>query len=442
MYCSTGANFHIDNRVLVRKKCRADSARAMSKDFYRRSTCRLCGGANLVDVIKLRPTPPANAFVSFERLTASQACYPLDLYFCNSCGHLQLLDVIDPEILFRDYVYVSGTSPSFVRHFEEYASDCIARFTPPLGALALDIGSNDGSLLQFFKLAGMDVLGIDPAVKIANEATARGLETWSEFLNDDVIRQILREKGPAAIVTANNVFAHVDDLSGLTDCIRTVLAPEGVFAFEVSYAADVHTNVLFDTIYHEHLDYHTIGPLIPFFQNHGLELFAARRVNTHGGSLRGYVQHIGGPQKSDGSVSRLLGDERARGLDRVLGWMEFSDRIDRLGRSLTVMLENLKRQGNRIAGFGAPAKATTLMYRFDLDRDVIDYIVDDSPLKQGLFTPGKHVPVVPWTKVDEIWPDYMVILAWNFADAIIANHREYLDKGGHFIVPLPELRIV
>ncbi len=306
----------------------------------------------------------------------------------------------------------------------------------------MDIGSNDGTLLQFFKAAGMSVLGVDPAQKIAAEATARGLETWPEFLDADIARRVLSEKGPAAIITANNVFAHVDDLAGLADCIRDLLAPDGVFVFEVSYAADVHANVLFDTIYHEHLDYHTLAPLVRFFAAHGLDLFSARRVNTHGGSLRGYVQRAGGPQKSDGSVAALIGAEHAAGLDQIASWTEFSVRIDHLGKELTKLLSKLKSEGKRIAAFGAPAKATTLMYRFGLGGDVVDYIVDDSPLKQGLFTPGKHVPVVAWAKSAGVRPDYMVVLAWNFADAIIANHREYLDKGGHFIVPLPELRIV
>jgi SAM-dependent methyltransferase len=411
-------------------------------DFKQRADCRLCGATNLTQVLGLTPTPPANAFVPSDEVGRSQSSFPLDVYFCGSCRHLQLLDIVDPEILFRDYVYVSGTSPSFVKHFQTYAEDCIARFTPPLGSLAIDIGSNDGTLLQFFRAAGMSVLGIDPATKIAADATARGLETWPEFLNTELAARIVQEKGRAAIVTANNVFAHVDDLAGLTDCIRSLLDEDGVFIFEVSYAADVHANVLFDTIYHEHLDYHTVGPLVPFFEKHGLELFSARRIATHGGSLRGYVHHAGGPRKLDGSVAALIADERARSLDQAAGWLEFADRIDRLGRELSSLLGDLKKQGKRIAGFGAPAKATTLMYRFGLDRTTIDYIVDDSPLKQGLFTPGKHVPVVASSHIAEVWPDYMVILAWNFADAIIANHREYLDKGGHFIVPLPELRIV
>lgn len=411
-------------------------------ELYHRSDCRLCGGKRLQRILALPATPPANAFVPAAKLDESQPCYPLDVYFCESCAHLQLLDVVDPEILFCDYVYVSGTSPSFVRHFQDYAADCVARFKPTRGSLALDIGSNDGTLLGFFKSAGMQVLGIDPARAIAEAATKAGIETWPEFLDTGTVRRVLGEKGPAAIVTANNVFAHVDDLAGFADCVCELLAPDGVYVFEVSYAADVHEHVLFDTIYHEHLAYHTVTPLIPFFARHGLELFAARRVPTHGGSLRGFVQRAGGPRVADGTVAALAADERARGLGSVEGWAAFAARIDRLGQELTSLLAGLKAEGRRIAGFGAPAKATTLMYRFGLGRDVIDCIVDDSPLKQNLFTPGRHVPVVSWEKARSERPDYMIVLAWNFADAIIAKHRAYLDSGGHFIVPLPELRIV
>jgi SAM-dependent methyltransferase len=410
--------------------------------FLHRDRCRLCGSRELGRFLSMPPTPPANAFVPAGRLDETQSCYPLDVWFCRSCAHLQLLDVVDPEILFRDYVYVSGTSPAFVRHFEDYAGDCIARFSPPRGALAVDIGSNDGTLLQFFRRAGLSVLGIDPAHAIAAAATERGIETWPSFFDRDLARRIVDEKGRAAIVTANNVFAHADDLAGFADAVHDLVAPDGVFVFEVSYAADVYANVLFDTIYHEHLSYHTVLPLMPFFAAHGLELFAARRVPTHGGSLRAFVQLAGGPHAADGSVAALAADERTRKLDQLELWNGFAERIDRVERELTRLLKSIKANGKRIAGFGAPAKATTLMYRFGLGRETIDYIVDDSPLKQGLFTPGRHVPVVAWSKAEHDRPDYMVVLAWNFADAIITNHRRYLDAGGHFIVPLPDVRVV
>ena len=414
----------------------------LDEGIRRRVECRLCGGRELTRVLALPPTPPANAFVSEVDVAREQPCYPLDVYFCESCAHLQLLDIVEPEILFRDYVYVSGTSPTFVRHFQAYAEDCVARFTPEKGALAIDIGSNDGTLLKFFKLAGMNVLGIDPARQIAGEATARGLETWPEFLDTDVTQRILDRKGRAALITANNVFAHVDNLAALTDCIRDLLAPDGVFIFEVSYAADVYEGVLFDTIYHEHLDYHTVEPLASFFARHDLELFSVRRVSSHGGSLRAYVQHVGGPQLKDGSVTALIADERSKGFNASSTWLGFADRVDRVGKELTALLLDLKARGARIAGYGAPAKATTLMYRFDLGRAVIDYIVDDSPLKQNLFTPGRHVPVVSSAHISKVPPDYMVILAWNFADAIVTNNRAYLESGGKFIVPLPELKVV
>lgn len=413
-----------------------------SIDIRRRSDCRLCGSTDLACALTLPETPPANAFVTASDLAKPQAHYPLDLWMCRSCAHLQLLDVVSPEILFREYVYVSGTSPSTVRSFVDYAADCIARFAPLKGALIVDVGSNDGTLLECFRPWGLRVLGIDPARAIARAATARGLETWPDFLNADVARRVLVERGPAALVTANNVFAHVDDIVGFTSSVREILAPDGVFVFEVSYAGDVLNYILFDTIYHEHLDYHSVMPLVPFFARNGMELFAVKRVPTHGGSIRCFVQRADGPHAADGSVAAIVAHEHARGVDRIESWHALSEHIDVLGENLRSLLIRLKSEGRHIAGFGAPAKATTLMYRFGLGSDFLDYIVDDSPLKQGLFTPGRHIPVVSWEATRTRWPDYIVILAWNFAETIIERHHQYLGAGGHFIVPLPYLKIV
>jgi hypothetical protein len=238
------------------------------------------------------------------------------------------------------------------------------------------------------------------------------------------------------------VFAHVDDLSALTDGIRTLLAPDGIFVFEVSYLADIYQKTLFDTIYHEHLDYHSVGPLPAFFDRHGLQLVDAKRVDTHGGSLRGYVQHRDGPWEVSERVAELVELERSLALDRPETLRDFGLRIDGIGRELSAMLDALKRDGKRIAGFGAPAKATTLMHQFGIGPQYLDFIVDDSPLKQGLFSPGMHVPVLPSSALYERRPDYVVILAWNFAPSIMNAHRPFHDAGGRFIVPLPTVELV
>ena len=409
---------------------------------HRRADCRLCGSTRVSQVLSLEPTPPANAFVPAAMLEQPQQCFPLDIFFCQDCSHVQMLDVVDPCELFENYVYVSGTSPVFVKHFENYAADIRASFAPPARSLVVDIGSNDGTLLGFFGAAGHRVLGIDPARDIARIATEAGIETLCGFFTRDLADTIRAGYGPAAVVTANNVFAHVDDLGDVARGVRDLLAPEGVFVFEVSYLVDVFENTLFDTIYHEHLAYHSVKPLIGFLARNGLELIEAFRVGSHGGSLRAVAQLQGGPRPVGGSVGAALAEEARLGLDKAETFHAFAHHIDALKAELAILLKRLKADGRRFAGFGAPAKATTLMYHFGLGADVIDYIVDDSPLKQGLYTPGLHIPVVSSSAIAERAPDYLLILAWNFAPSIIARHTTFRQGGGHFILPLPRVEVV
>ena len=405
----------------------------------RRADCRLCGSTALTQVLSLTPTPPANAFVASP--DAAQTCFPLDVMMCGECAHVQLAHVVDPEVLFADYVYVSGTSPSFVRHFEAYAKSMIefARLRP--GDLVLDIGSNDGTLLRVFQRAGMKVLGVDPAREIARSATAAGIETFGRFFTPGLAAEIRQTRGTARAITANNVFAHVDDLAAVVEGVRTLLAPDGVFAFEVSYLADVFEHTLFDTIYHEHLDYHAVAPLVGFLSRHGLALVAVERVPTHGGSIRGLVRHAAAAASIEPSVRALVDGEKALGILEADGLRRFGARIDRVRDELTGRVRRLKGDGRTLAGYGAPAKVTTLMHHFRLGTDVVDFIVDDSPLKQGLYTPGLHVPVLPAAAIEEKRPDYLVIFAWNFAEPIIAKQQAFARRGGKFIIPLPEVSV-
>ena len=413
----------------------------MATPCRHRETCRLCGGAGLETVLSLAPSPPANAFVTADRVGEAQPLYPLDVGRCGRCAHVQLLDVLDAAALFEDYVYVTGTSPSFVAHFEAYAADVVAGFGLSAGDLVVDIGSNDGTLLHAFQAAGARALGIEPAKAIARRANAAGIETRTEFFDRALAEAIREERGGAKFVTANNVFAHIDDLGGTLDGVGALLAPEGVFVAEFSYLADVVEKTLFDTIYHEHLDYHSLGPLIGFFEAHGLRLFDARRTPAHGGSLRIFAA----PKEAGRPVRRGVGErieeERRLGLDRAATFRRFGDDIGRLGAALTETVRGLRAEGKRIAGVGAPAKATTLMYHFGLGREELDFIVDDSPWKQGLFSPGLHVPIVAPEAIVEHRPDVLLILAWNFAEPIMAKHQAFHDCGGRFIVPLPEVRV-
>jgi SAM-dependent methyltransferase len=392
-------------------------------------------------VLELAPTPPANAFVPKEELSKPQQRFPLDVFFCDDCTHAQLLDVVDPSVLFENYVYVSGTSASFVAHFESYAKSLLEQFKPAPGSLVMDIGSNDGTLLRFFKNAGMKVQGIDPAKNIAQQATKNGIPTIAGFFTPQLAKEIRAQQGPASIITANNVFAHIDNLEAVVEGIRTLLSPNGVFVFEVSYLVDVFEKTLFDTIYHEHLDYHSVKPLIPFFQRLGMELIEAQRVGSHGGSLRGMAQLKGGPHPVGKSVAQSLAVEEKLGLHKVETYREFGNNINALKTALGKLLRELKAQGKTIVGFGAPAKATTLMYHFEIGPELIDFIVDDSPLKQNLYSPGYHIPVLPRQAVYDRKPDYVLMLAWNFAEPLMKALKPYADGGGHFIVPIPKLEI-
>jgi len=413
----------------------------MSDACHHRNTCRLCGGTSLTKVLALKASPPANAFVSVDQRDQQQQAFPLDLYFCEDCHHVQLLDVVDPRVLFENYVYVSGTSPVFVKHFTDYAAYVIDNYGPTPSSLIFDIGSNDGTLLKAFKNLGFRVLGVDPAKDIAANATTAGIPTLTGFYSPAMAKEIRAEHGTASIITANNVFAHIDDLGSVLDGIRLLIDDDGVFVFEVSYLVDVFEHTLFDTIYHEHLAYHTVGPLAAFMRAHDMELIDAVRVPSHGGSLRAVAQPKSGSRPISPSVNNLVQVENEMGLNKAETYVDFGTRIGLLGNQLSARLRDLKAKGQSIAAFGAPAKATTLMYHFEIGPDLIDFIVDDSPLKQGLYSPGMHIPVVPSSAIYDKKPDVIVILAWNFAHPIMEKHKQFTESGGTFIVPLPQLEM-
>jgi SAM-dependent methyltransferase len=411
-------------------------------NYFKRQTCRLCQRTALAPVLSLVPTPLANEFLAQSELSQPQDEFPLDLHLCSACGHLQLVDVVDPARLFERYVYVSGTSPVFVQHFNDYAETVVARYDLSPGDLAVDIGSNDGVLLRALREHGLQILGVDPARDIAQRACEAGIPTRAEFFTRETSEQIRKEYGKARLVTANNMFAHSDTLDDIARSIANLLTDDGIFVFEVSYLVDVYEQNLFDTIYHEHLAYHAIRPLEMFFADRGLALFDVERISTHGGSVRVFVQLAHGPRARQASVDTAIAYEESLGLfdaGTYAGWLQ---RIEAQGLALREMLSGLLDQGLSVAGFGAPAKATTLLHQFKIDHDVLQYIIDDSPWKQGLYTPGQHIPVVGADVMTTRRPDCLLILAWNFADPIIARYQSYLDAGGRFIVPLPELRMV
>ena len=411
-------------------------------DHSKNMLCRLCKSSKLKSVLRLASTPPANAFISKEKIDIVQKKYPLELFFCEECFHVQLTDIVNPIELFENYVYVSGTSNVFVKHFSNYAKDIIDCYAPSLENYILDIGSNDGTLLKFFKKFGYKVIGVDPATEISKKANEDGIKTINRFFDIDTSNLIKEEFGEASLVTANNVFAHCDDLSGMTDAIYNLLSNEGLFIFEVSYLVDVFEKTLFDTIYHEHLSYHSVTPLINFFKKKDMELLDVKHVNTHGGSIRCVVKKKCGKRKRNESLINFVNLENTLSMNKSETFLNLQKKINTRKKELNGLLNQLKLENKSIVGFGAPAKATTLMYEFGINHDILEFIVDDSVWKQNLFTPGLHIPILSSSALEKFKPDYVLILAWNFAESIIKNNKNFRDSGGKFIIPLPELEVI
>jgi len=414
-----------------------------TEDFFQREDCRICQSSSLEKVVELTPTPLGNNFLSKDQIGTKEEEYPLELHFCNNCCHIQLGHVVDPSLLFQNsYSYVSGTSPVFVNHLNEYAKYIIDLFDLEKSSLIVDIGSNDGTCLSFFKEMGMRVLGVDPATEIAEIASSRGIETIPDFFSIHLANNIIGEYGQADLITSHNTCAHIDELDGVIEGVEVLLKDDGIFVFEVGYFVDVFQNKWFDTIYHEHVDYHTVGPLDKLFNRFDMEMIRVERISPQGGSIRVMAQKKDGSLKRDQSVSELINAEIALGLDKPEALLNFESQINKVRDKFQSLMRRIKNDGKSIAAFGAPTKATTLSYHFKIEKGDIDFIVDDNPLKQGLYSPGKHIPVYDASKIFSEKPDYLLILAWNFADSIMERHQKYISMGGSFILPMPDPLIV
>lgn len=413
----------------------------MGISVFHRETCRLCGGRNKELVLHLEPTPPGDHYVPAGEINRIQETYPLDLFLCRLCGHLELSDVVDPKILYGNYIYETSISMGLVEHYRRYADEVIGRVKPSKNSFIVDIGSNDGTLLRFCQQQGMRVLGIDPAHDIAEKATESGVKTLSAFFTADLAHKIRNEYGPATIVTANNVIANIDNLDDMIKGISVLLDSKGIFVFETGYAVDLVENMLVDNIYHEHLCYYSVKPLESFFRRHGMELIDVQRNFSKGGSLRCTVQLAGGIYSTSPSVAELISLETGIGIDRSEVFNAFSVKIGILKNKIQTLLREIKLQGKTIAAYGASVGVTTLAYYLDLSK-LIDFVVDDNPARHNLFTPGYHIPVLSPHIIYERKPDYVLILAWRYSEPIMKKHNTYLKNGGHFIVPLPQLSVI
>jgi SAM-dependent methyltransferase len=404
-------------------------------NYHRRTNCRLCDSTALKLAIPMKPSPIGDAFVKDKN--SEQELFPLDVYICETCAHLQNLDVVDPKILFGNYTYQTSHSLGLVEHFKKYAAHVVSKLGIDKPVFVMEIGSNDGSLLGEFQALGHTVQGIDASSAVAGHANKRGVPTIGDFFTFDLSQKIKADKGQAGLVCANNVYAHADNLRDITKGIRNVLSDDGVFVFEVSYLPDMVENMVFDTIYHEHVSYHTLNPLEKFFNSLDLSLFDVERVPTKGGSIRAFAQPKStGKRPRTAALDKLMADEIAQHYDQIETYHRYAQKIVDCKNSTLALIRKLSADMSKVAGYGASTTTTTLLYNYELE-GVLDRIYDDNAIKYGTFSPGAHIEVSPSEEILSRKPKAIVILAWVYAKPIIKRNRNYVEAGGTFVIPLP-----
>lgn len=410
--------------------------------YHNRKDCGLCGSTDLVTALRLAPSPIANAFVGADQRQQVDPRLPLELGRCRNCGHVQLLAIVDRFRLLTHNIDAHSDSPMMVAHLRAFARQLIERYPSPKDALVVEIGCNDGTLLKAFEDSGRRAQGTEAAANLAGQAVARGIRTHAGFFAPPVAERIEEERGRAAYIIAQMAFAQAENLGELLEGVSLLLARDGIFTFEVPYLGEMIRLGAYDSISHRLLDYHALRPLLPFFAANDLEIIAVDRTPAHRGSLRGIAQRLGGPYPTDHSVGTLLAAEEAIGLGNAESLAGFAAKIERSRAELLQLLGQVKASGGRIAGYGATACSTTLLHHLGVDRTLLEFIIDDTPAKQGLYTPGLHIPIRDSQALYDERPDYVLILAWNFADSILARHERYSTIGGQFLVPLPEPRLI
>lgn len=408
-----------------------------------KTECRMCHGSKLKTYLDLGFHPHSDGFLTREQLDDKESYYPLRVALCPDCGLHQLDYVVPKEDLYnQDYLYESSVSDTGKKHYYSMAESIAGKLGLEKDSLIVDIGSNVGVLLEGFQKVGMKVMGVDPAPKIAEIANKRGIPTINGFFDQDAVKQIIRSSGRASVVTGTNVFAHIDDLDALMRGIKTLLVDNGVFVFELPYLVEMIEHLEYDTIYHQHLSYVSVKPLIRFFKKYGMEIFdIGMEYYIHGGSLRFFV---GEEKKRDiaSIVEKLFDLEEEKGMYSMARLEQFSKDVQQHRLNLGTMLIDIKKQGKRIAGIGAAAKGNTLLNYCGIHSGILDYLTEKSTLKIGRYSPGMHIPVVSDDELMNDPPDYGLILPWNLSEEIMKHLKGFKEAGGKFIIPIPYPRIM
>lgn len=407
------------------------------------SSCRSCKGSNLMPYLDLGITSLANGLIKPEDVGKNELKFPLVVCYCKDCSLSQLSVVVNPEILFRDYFYMSSISNTFKTHCNKITFDLIDTMKLDHNDLVVDIASNDGCLLQEFKKKQIKTLGVEPAVNLAKFANSYGIETLNHFWDNETAIKIAKEYGGAKVITAFNVFAHVDDVHSFVQNVRTALRDDGIFVIEVPYLIDFLEKHEFDTVYHEHLSYFLLKPLQHILDQNGMKIIKVKKYPIHGGTIEiRAVKNIDYTKNMISNVDDFIIIEKNLGFYNVGPYLNFANEVQNIKKNLTDLIRDLRQKGKKIAGFAASAKGNTLLNYCGIDSNSVKYIVDETPTKQGLLTPGSHIPIVPMSRLENDPPDYLLILAWNFVEEIMEKTKQFKVQGGKYIVPIPQIQIV